>query len=192
MRLAPVGHHERGLSLNNLANALINHFDQRGNHQDLDKAIMLHRDALDLTPVGHPDRCGSLNHLTRALSTRFDQRNDDKDIDEAIAFGREALRLMPNESVSLDSLATAPGMRFQQGGNARDINEAIVLHMEALHLVPRRRHYRYRYLSGLANTLTAVSINMRNRKTKNLHVGNARTRTPQAPESGFAVCSLLP
>jgi hypothetical protein len=39
------------------------YFVQRGNGEDLDEVIVLHREVLNLRSVGHPDRAASLNNL---------------------------------------------------------------------------------------------------------------------------------
>jgi CHAT domain-containing protein len=63
--------------------------------QDLDEAIVLDREALNLRPQGHPDRSMSLNNLALHLSTRYDQLGAMQDLDEAIVLDREALNLCP-------------------------------------------------------------------------------------------------
>ncbi|KAG1835754.1 hypothetical protein EV424DRAFT_1266951, partial [Suillus variegatus] len=55
-------------SLNNLATQLSPHFNHEGNvhvinGEDLDWAIVLHREVLALRPVGHTDWSASLNNL---------------------------------------------------------------------------------------------------------------------------------
>ncbi|KAG2114410.1 hypothetical protein DEU56DRAFT_905365 [Suillus clintonianus] len=69
-------HAFRPTSLFILANVLRARFRHRGNYQDLDEAITLHREALALRSVGHADRSLSLHNLANALSTHF--RHQDK------------------------------------------------------------------------------------------------------------------
>jgi hypothetical protein len=47
-------------------------FQQGGQKSDLDEAVSLHRQALELFLPPHPDRSGSLNNLANALLTRFE------------------------------------------------------------------------------------------------------------------------
>lgn len=75
LSLHPVGHTDRSVSLNNLANWLSSCFDHRGNDEDLNQAIALHREALVLCPIGHTDQSMSLNHLATQLSTHFEHRD---------------------------------------------------------------------------------------------------------------------
>ncbi|KAG2738172.1 hypothetical protein P692DRAFT_20698471, partial [Suillus brevipes Sb2] len=48
-----VGHTDRFVLLNNLADQLSTRFDHRGNAQDLSQVIALQREALASCPVGH-------------------------------------------------------------------------------------------------------------------------------------------
>ncbi|KIJ91635.1 hypothetical protein K443DRAFT_475600, partial [Laccaria amethystina LaAM-08-1] len=72
--MEPAPHPDRSGSLNNLASALRTRFKHRGASNDLDEAIILHREALLLRPAPHPDRSSSLNDLAYALHTHFKQR----------------------------------------------------------------------------------------------------------------------
>ncbi|KAG6371182.1 hypothetical protein JVT61DRAFT_9804 [Boletus reticuloceps] len=63
--------------------------------EDLDEAIGLDREALDLRPKGHPDWSGSLSNLAIRLSTRYNQLGVMEDVDGAIVLNREALHLRP-------------------------------------------------------------------------------------------------
>ncbi|KAF8123340.1 hypothetical protein EV363DRAFT_1548509 [Boletus edulis] len=105
----PQGHPDRSLSLNTLAKSLSTRYDQLRAMADLDEAIVLGREALELRPQGHPDRSLSLNTLAKSLSTRYDQLRAMADLDEAIVLGREALELRPQGhpdcSLSLNHLA---------------------------------------------------------------------------------------
>ncbi|KAG1841252.1 hypothetical protein F4604DRAFT_1690386 [Suillus subluteus] len=95
LALCPVGHTDRSVSLNNLANLLCTRFDHRGNGEDLDHAIGLQREALALCPVGHTDWSMSLNNPANLFSTWFDHRGSGEDLDQAIELQREALALRP-------------------------------------------------------------------------------------------------
>ncbi|KAG1852139.1 hypothetical protein DFJ58DRAFT_728689 [Suillus subalutaceus] len=94
LALRPVGHPDRSLSLNNLANGLCTRFKHRGHEKDLDDAI---------------GRSLSLNNLAEDLSSRFEHQGNDQDLDEAIVLHREALALLPvghpHRSMSLNNLA---------------------------------------------------------------------------------------
>jgi hypothetical protein len=131
----PQGSENYATVLNNLAFALWTQFKQGGQQSDLDEAISLQRQALELP---HPNQSNSLNNLASALWTRFEQEGQQSDLDEAISLQRQALELQlpphPNRSNSLNNLASALWTRFKQGGQQSDLDEAISLHRQALEL----------------------------------------------------------
>ena len=62
---------------------------------DLDEAIVLAREALDLRPQGHPLRSSPLDVVSQGLSARYNKLGAMQDLDEAIVLVREALNLRP-------------------------------------------------------------------------------------------------
>ena len=106
--------------------------------QDLEEAIVLEREALDLRPQGHPLRSTSLNNLATSLSTRFKQLVAVDDLHEAIVLFRYLRpRGRPLRSGSLNNLADSLFTRYNQLGAMEDLHEAIVLDREALDLRPQ-------------------------------------------------------
>ncbi|KAF8431483.1 CHAT domain-containing protein [Boletus edulis BED1] len=105
---------------------------------DLDEAIVLRREALELCPQGHPDRSTYLNSLANSLSTRYKQLGATADLDEAIVLAREALELCPQGhphcSTYLNNLANSLSTRYKQLGEMADLDEAIVLGRDAVDL----------------------------------------------------------
>ncbi|KAG2153595.1 CHAT domain-containing protein [Suillus bovinus] len=173
---------DRSISLN-LAIELSSRFEHRGNDEDLDEAIALHREALALRPVG-PQIDSSLNiNLAIELSSRFQHRGNDDDLDQAIALHREALALRPSHrgneedldqpialhrealalrpvghpdrSISLSNLATELSSHFQHRGNEEDLDEVIALHREALASRPLTHADRSMSLNNLAIELSS-------------------------------------
>ncbi|KAG2751993.1 hypothetical protein P692DRAFT_201898931, partial [Suillus brevipes Sb2] len=112
LTLRPIGHTDRSISLNNLANRLSIRFNHQSNVEDLDQAIAitLQREALALRPVGHTDRSSSLNNLANQLSTRFDHQGNGEDLSESRENLHCALTLLaqhdPRRSNVHRSLAT--------------------------------------------------------------------------------------
>ena len=96
--------------------------------EDLDGAIILFREALDLRPQGHPLRSGALDILYYCLSAQFNELGEIQDLDEAIVLVREALSLRPQghplRYLSLNSLAAHLSSRYKQLGTTQDIDEA--------------------------------------------------------------------
>ena len=83
------------MSLTWLAIRLTTRYDKLGVMEDLNEAVVLDREALDLRPKGHPDRAMSLNNLAIDLIIRYEQLWGVEDLDEAIVLVREALDLRP-------------------------------------------------------------------------------------------------
>ncbi|KAF8171572.1 CHAT domain-containing protein [Mycena galopus ATCC 62051] len=127
-------------SLGNLATAFQERFKKQGNLKDIEDAIKLHTEALELQSPLHPNRSTSLNNLALAILTRFDHCGDPDDIEKAIKLNKEALQLRshpnPDRGTILNNLASAIHTRFGQRGNPDDIDEAIKLHRQALELRP--------------------------------------------------------
>lgn len=63
LRLTPLGHPDRDVSLSSLASALKVRFDRSQKPEDLEDTIALHREDLEVTPVDHPNRDISLTTL---------------------------------------------------------------------------------------------------------------------------------
>ena len=82
--------------------------------QDIDKAIVLDREALSLRPQGHPDRPVSLNNLGAHLFIRYDQLGAMQDLDGDIVLPQEALTLFPQgrPDRSPQNLVEHPGYRY--------------------------------------------------------------------------------
>ncbi|KAG1794059.1 hypothetical protein EV424DRAFT_1335569, partial [Suillus variegatus] len=99
LKLHPVGHRDRSMSLINLANQLYTRFDHRGNDEDLNEAVALHREGLAL----RLDQSSSFDYTTDQLSTHFEHLGDDENLDDAITQHKEALDLRPVDTGSLNA-----------------------------------------------------------------------------------------
>ncbi|KAI9455530.1 TPR-like protein [Boletus coccyginus] len=121
---------------------------------DLERAIALYRESLDLCPQGHPAQSLSLNGLSVGLSTRYQQLWKIEDLDEAIVLSRDALDLHPqghrDRSVSLNNLVVDLSSRYKHLGTIEDLDEAIVFCQEALNLCPHGHPDRLMSLNNLA------------------------------------------
>ncbi|KAI6108200.1 hypothetical protein F5141DRAFT_102763 [Pisolithus sp. B1] len=93
----PPGHDGRGVALYNLAWALYDRYLEEDEINDLNEAITLHREALELRPVEneHYHRSSSLSELGLCLSCRYDKLEVVDDLEEAISLRRAALELRP-------------------------------------------------------------------------------------------------
>ncbi|KAF8436306.1 CHAT domain-containing protein [Boletus edulis BED1] len=177
--LRPQGHPDRWMSLNNLANPSVHpiptardrskglnnlaahlstRYSQLGAMEDLDDAIALAKEALDLCPKGDPVRSILLNTLVTRLSRRYDQFGVKEDLDKAIALAREALDLCPtghpDRAMSLGNLALCLSTRYNLLGVMGDLDEAIILDRQALGLFQKGHPHRSKSVNNLASYLS--------------------------------------
>ncbi|KAJ2930645.1 hypothetical protein H1R20_g6447, partial [Candolleomyces eurysporus] len=140
-----------------LANVFRDCAGQIGSLTDLDKAISLHREALQLRPSPHPDRSFSLDNLGHALLDRHWLTGTMADLEEAISVYRKALELRPLHhllrSDSLDNLGGVLLSRHKRTGSTADLKVAISLFREALGLRPSPHPNRSFSLNGLGAAL---------------------------------------
>ncbi|KAI0026417.1 CHAT domain-containing protein, partial [Vararia minispora EC-137] len=104
-----------------------------GSLDDLESAIVVKREAVDLTPDGHPDKPGYLNNLGNALEARFDRLDD---LESAIVVKRKAVDLTPDghpdKPKCLNSLGKALKTRFDRLGNLDDLELACDIFTSAI------------------------------------------------------------
>jgi len=157
LSLRPLGHPERSMSLNKLANSVLTRYERLGRMEDLEEAIAYNREALALRPLGHPDRSVSLNNLACAVRTRYEQLGRMEDLEEAISYNCEALTLHPlghpYRSMFLNNLANSVLIRYEQLGRMEDLEETISYYHEALTLCSLGHPHRSMSLNNLANSV---------------------------------------
>ncbi|KAI6016665.1 hypothetical protein BKA83DRAFT_14985 [Pisolithus microcarpus] len=157
----PPGHAGRYFALYNLALGLCARFKKERQINDLNEAITLHRDALELRPVENEegDRSDSLHQLAFCLWYRYHELGAVVDLEEAIALGREALALRPPGHPRRDSILNNLGVylrtRFEKQAEVRDLEEAIQLLRAALELRPPGHQRRSSTLSQLILCLSS-------------------------------------
>lgn len=83
------------MCLNNFATCLFIRYNRLGAVEDIDKAIVVNRDALALCQPGHPDRTMALNNLAAYYFTRYNHLGAMEDFNEAIDVGRDTLAHRP-------------------------------------------------------------------------------------------------
>ncbi|KAG1726569.1 hypothetical protein EDB19DRAFT_2042987 [Suillus lakei] len=111
----------------------------------IDKAIELHRAALELRPPGHHLRAFPLSNLALSLHDRFKQQGVVSDLEEAIELHLTALELrLPGHSDQSSFLSAA---------GQSDLDEAIEHHRAALALYPPVHSHQYTFLNNLASSL---------------------------------------
>ncbi|MFF2901111.1 hypothetical protein, partial [Streptomyces sp. NPDC057966] len=60
---------------------------------DLDQAVAVARQAVEVAASGHSDRAALLNNLGSALRARFERTGDHADLDQAVAVARQAVEV---------------------------------------------------------------------------------------------------
>ncbi|KAI6141771.1 hypothetical protein BKA82DRAFT_832581 [Pisolithus tinctorius] len=154
----PPGPNGRDVALFNLAMALYNRFTKGRKTDDLDEAIALLRDVLELRPSDHPDRVSLHHWLSLCLSDRYTNQGAVADLEEAVTFGRAALEFHPpgdrQRGASLYHLACDFRRKFQKQALTHDLDQAIELHRAALEFRPSGHPDRAASLHSLALCLS--------------------------------------
>ncbi|KAH0833940.1 TPR-like protein, partial [Lanmaoa asiatica] len=153
------GHPHRPTSLHNLARYLTIRHNQIGEMSDLEEAIILDREVLELRSCGHLDRTKSLNNLGVDLSARYHHLGIMSDLETAIILTREALDLCPlghpDSPSLLSNLAIYLYTRYNQLGLMNNLDEAIVFSRKVLELCPPWHPDRSQSVGNLAACLFA-------------------------------------
>ncbi|KAG6329234.1 hypothetical protein ID866_9855, partial [Astraeus odoratus] len=153
------GDPRRDAILYSLALSIWERFRKQGDIADLDEAIMLNREALELRQQGHPDRSSSLHLLALCLGSLFAKQKQGSmtTLEEAITLHRLALELRPpghpDRARSLHGLAFCLWQKFEKCATIADLNEAIILGQSVLELRPPGHTERNVSLYNLADYL---------------------------------------
>jgi hypothetical protein len=89
---------ESALEKYEIAKSMLTECKQSAPLEDLDRAILLFREALLQCPNSYPMRPYALNNLVMGLLTRFDHLGRTEDIDEAISLANECGAVRPGVS----------------------------------------------------------------------------------------------
>jgi hypothetical protein len=129
---------DRGTCCGNLAASLLAHYKRIGDHNLLEEAIALQREALSLSPKGHPSRYWSCGNLAVCLQACYERTGDDHFLDEAIDLRREVYDLHPtghpDRGISCGDLAGSLKTRYDRTGDDSLLNAVIELQRELLSL----------------------------------------------------------
>ncbi|KAF5342847.1 hypothetical protein D9758_013351 [Tetrapyrgos nigripes] len=143
--------------LNDLGNALQRRFEPLGELGDIELAIRVMQQAVDLTPDAHADKARRLNDLGDALQRRFERLGELGDIELAIRVMQQAVDLTPDghadKAHQLNNLGNALQRRFERLGELGDIELAIRVMQQAVDLTPGGHADKARRLNDLGNAL---------------------------------------
>lgn len=126
--LVPPGHPDRPAYLNNLGNALHNHYRITQDQTVLDRAVDTIRAAVLNTPAGHHDEASRHNNLGNVLSQRFTAAGHQGDLHSAIEAYRIAVRLTSHGDPARPGRLTNLGSALERRG---DLDMAVDLHAQA-------------------------------------------------------------
>ncbi|KAJ7720746.1 hypothetical protein DFH07DRAFT_784288 [Mycena maculata] len=142
-----------GQCLNNLACVLHDRFKQGGKMEDLEHAIALQREGVDLFSPPEPDQ---LSCLANWLHEQFEIMGEG-DLNTIIKLHQEALDLLtsadPHHVSSLIGLSDALQKRFQASSDLADLDDCIRLNRKALGICSDTHPNRGPCLNNLANSL---------------------------------------
>jgi len=107
---------------------------------DLNDAVDVARQAVDITPLDHPDRARRLNNLGNRLSHRFERTGSTDDLNDAVDVARQAVDATPldhpDRARLLNNLGSWFGHRFGRTGSMDDINDAVDIARQAVDATP--------------------------------------------------------
>jgi hypothetical protein len=120
---------------------------------DLEEAIQISRQAVDVTPEDHPNRARRLNSLGVSLRKRYSRTGAMADLEEAIQIGRQAVNVTPEDHPDyarrLNSLGVSLRKRYSKTGAIADLEEAIQVGRQAVDVIPEDHPDRAEWLSDL-------------------------------------------
>ncbi|KAJ6514335.1 CHAT domain-containing protein, partial [Mycena vitilis] len=150
---------DRRRFLQDLAEAILERFEDDQMQQDIDDAVQLFRQALDLCPKTHPDRYNDLVQLCGAIEKQSSQKMGAVAIHELVELYREMIVLLPlhhpDRPDRLGAFASILYDRFTQTGLAEYIDQVVELRRQALELRPVddvNRAFSLSQLSGALHT----------------------------------------
>ena len=114
--------------VNDTADLNIFHYMAFGKKENLDRAIRLSEELLNLTPVDSPDLLNILSKLGIELTYRYALSEKLSDLGEIIEIFRRAASLTPETSQDprmLTNLGIALSKRYEKKGDLNDLKEAI-------------------------------------------------------------------
>ncbi|KAF8198897.1 CHAT domain-containing protein, partial [Mycena galopus ATCC 62051] len=155
-RLSPEGEARTG-GLLNLGGFLMTRFRRLGDFGDLDRAVSIQEDALELTPDSHPDKAGLLENHSYFLYHRFECLGNLEDLNLSVSQSQDAIRLTPDghpgKGSRLNRLAESAITRFERLGDLGDLNTAVLHRQAAFDITPDGDPVKPELLSYLSDDL---------------------------------------
>ncbi|QRV80931.1 CHAT domain protein [Ceratobasidium sp. AG-Ba] len=140
--------------LTNIGNGYLLRFSQLGELEDIETAIIYHRQALLSAPHDY-DLVGLLNNLSGSHLSRFERSWDVKDVEAAFECQSRVLALLaeddPTRPSVLNNIGRVLESRYQHLGHVDDLNNSIQYLTEAVALTPDDDPHRAGRLNNLGH-----------------------------------------
>ncbi|KAI9764064.1 MAG: hypothetical protein M1840_008868 [Geoglossum simile] len=155
----PEDHPDLAGRLNNLGNKLESRCECMGKMKDLEEAIRVVRQAVNITPKDHPDLTAWLNNLRTKLNSRYKRMRRMKDLEEAIRVARQAVDITPEDNPDLtgwlNNLGNKLGHRYEHMGKIENLEEAIRVAQQAVNVMPEDHPDLAAWLNSLGTKLNS-------------------------------------
>ncbi|THU81426.1 hypothetical protein K435DRAFT_873357 [Dendrothele bispora CBS 962.96] len=136
----PFFHVGKARWLINLGSALFCRFERFGELGDIENAILVNQQAVDLTPDHNAAKAGWLSNLGIAFQERFKRLGKLEDLENAVLVLQKAVDLNPDghvvKATVLANLGVAFEKRFEHLGPLGDIENAILVKQQAVDMTP--------------------------------------------------------
>ena len=151
LEASPLDTHVRSASLTALGSGLSERYLCCGDLKDLDRAVRLHKEAVQLVSPDAPEHWSCLYNLGNTLRIRFTFGGNLSDLESAIQVSNEAVQRTPPDSpkrvMYLSNLVTLLRMRYTRNGDTTDLKRAIEELGEAVEQTPVSAPNRATYLN---------------------------------------------
>ena len=135
-----VDHDVQTRELNAIGCAYHTLFQETDSIADLEKAVSIHKEVMQLTPASHPQYARHSSNLGIALHSRFHYNGNYTDIDQAISLFQQAVEATGYTSSEittfLDNLGLCLTSRFERFGSLSDLDRAISIRQKSVDLTP--------------------------------------------------------
>jgi hypothetical protein len=148
------------VALHDYVAALDRRYSERNDAADLDRALQLGLEALNLAGDTFANRRAMLlNTVSQLYERRFEKARRAADVDEAIRMGQETISLIPpassDRAIALSNLSRRFHIRYRYKDSVSDIDKAVETAREAVSLGQTKPSVRAVCLSSLSASLSS-------------------------------------
>ncbi|RYP45618.1 hypothetical protein DL768_008055 [Monosporascus sp. mg162] len=132
-------------------------FERTDSIDDLNRAVDVAGQAVDITPQDHLDRAAILYNLGNRLRKRFERTGSIDDLNRAVDVATQLVDATsqdhPDRAIRLNNLGNWFCMRFERTGSIDDLNRAVDIADQVINVTPQGHPYQAGYLNNLGNWL---------------------------------------